>query len=51
MLPVFLDLIDFWEYFGENIFTKFGENERDSLKLLTKMSLNFVPFGGNYQIW
>ena len=39
------------EFVGENMFTKCGENERDSLKLLTKKSLNFVIFGGNHQIW
>ena len=34
------------EFVRENIFTKYGENERDSLKLLTKISLNLVFLGG-----
>ena len=33
------------------MFTKYGEHQRDSLKLLTKISLNFVILGGNHQIW
>ena len=31
------------------MFTKYGENERDSLKLLTQISLNFVILGGNHE--
>ena len=37
------------EFVGENSFTKYCENERDSLKLFTKISLNFVNFWGNHQ--
>ena len=33
------------EFVGENGFTKYCENERDSLKLFTKISLNLVIFG------
>ena len=39
------------DFLGEIIFTKYGENESDSLEVVTRISLSFVSFWVNHQIW